>query len=327
MVSPSQILAVLADGRFHSGREIADSLGSSTAVVRRNIGALIKAGCDIRGIGGRGYCLNTRYRPLSRDRILYCLGPKAAAVGKQLYVCDIVDSTNQFLLRKAARGECFHGAICVAEAQSAGRGRHGRSWIATPYANIMLSLSWKFDNPAQTVSGLSLAAAVAVVRGLTDYGVQGVQLKWPNDVVWQQRKLGGVLVDARHKASGDALVVIGVGLNVYLAPQQARAIEQEWTDLTRITDAVVDRDCLAASMIKRLHEMLETYGQRGFKSFRDEWEGLHMYQGQRVKVLHDRVMTHAWVLGAADDGALRVMKEDGRIQAYYGGEISLRASP
>lgn len=326
MVSPSQILAVLADGRFHPGREIADSLGSSTAVVRRNIAALVKAGCDIRGIGGRGYCLNTRYRPLSRDRILFCFGPKAAAVGKQLYVCDIVDSTNLFLLRKAALGECSHGAICVAEAQSAGRGCRGRSWTATPYANILLSLSWKFNEAAQTVGGLSLAAAVAVVRGLTDCGVQGVQLKWPNDVVWHQRKLGGVLVEARHQASGDALVIIGVGLNVYLAPEQARAIEQEWTDLTRITDAVVDRDYLAAAIIKRLHEMLETYEQQGFKSFRDEWEDLHIYQGQRVKVLHDRAMSYAWVLGVADDGALRVMEEDGRVQSYYSGEISLRAS-
>lgn len=327
MVSPSQILVILADGRFHSAREIADSLGSSTAVVRRNIGALVKVGLDIRGIGGRGYCLNTRYRPLSRNRILSSLGPEAAAVSKQLYICDIVDSTNFFLLRKAAQGECLHGAICVAEAQSAGRGRWGRSWIATPYANIMLSLSWQFNGAAQTASGLSLAAAVALVRSLTDCGVQGVQLKWPNDVVWQQQKLGGVLVEARHQASGDALVVIGVGLNVYLAPEQARAIEQEWTDLTRITGAVVDRDHLAASIIKRLREMLETYGQRGFRSFRDEWEGLHIYQGQRVKVLRDSAMTNAWVLGTADDGALRVMEEDGRIQAYYNGEISLRAGP
>ncbi len=327
MVSPSQILAFLADGRFHSGREIADSLGSSTAVVRRNISALIQVGLDIRAIGGRGYCLNMRYRPLSRNRILACLGPEAAAVGKHLYICDIVDSTNLFLLRKAAQGECLHGAICIAEAQSAGRGRRGQSWIATPYANIMLSLSWQLNDFAKTAGGLSLAAAVALVRSLTDCGVQGVQLKWPNDLMWQRQKLGGVLVEVRNQASGDASVVIGVGLNVYLAPEHARAIEQEWTDLTRITDAVVDRDHLAASMITRLREMLETYGQEGFRSFRDEWEGLHIYQGQLVKVLHDKGMTHSWVLGAADDGALRVMEEDGRIRAYYTGEISLRAGP
>jgi BirA family biotin operon repressor/biotin-[acetyl-CoA-carboxylase] ligase len=237
-----------------------------------------------------------------------------------------VDSTNLFLLKKAAQGECLHGTICIAEAQSAGRGRRGRSWIATPYANIMLSLGWQFNDNAQAVSGLSLAAAVALVRGLADCGVQGVQLKWPNDIVWQQQKLGGVLVEVRHRAPGNALVIIGVGLNVYLCREQARAIEQEWTDLMRITDAAVDRDRLAAFIIKRLREMLKAYRQGGFSSFRAEWEGLHTYQGQRVSVLQDDVTTNAWVLGTTDDGALQVMEEDGPIRIYYSGEISLRAA-
>ena len=327
MASPSQILAVLADGYFHSGREIAGLLGSSTAIVRREIATLVKFGLDIRGIGGRGYCLNTRYRPLSRERILSCLGPAAAAVSRQLYVCDTVDSTNLFLLQKAAQGECGHGAICLAEAQSAGRGRRGRSWIATPYANIMLSLCWRFTKSPQTAVGLSLAAAVALVRGLTDFGVQGVQLKWPNDVVWQEKKLAGVLVEARRQASGGAWVVVGVGLNVYQAPKQGREIEQAWTDLTHITGSVVDRDRLAASLIERLLEMLAAYARRGFQSYRDEWEALHIYQGKCVKVLRDSVVTRARVLGVTDDGALRVLEESGGIETYYSGDISLRVTP
>ncbi len=326
MVSPAQILAVLADGHYHSGREIADSLGSSTAAVRRNIDALVKVGLDIRDLGGHGYRLNARYRPLSRERILSCLGVQAAAVGERLHICDSVDSTNLFLLRRAEQGECLHGTICIAETQSAGRGRRGRSWVATPYANIMLSLGWQFHDDVRSVSGLSLAAAVALVRSLADFGVLGIQLKWPNDIVWQQQKLGGVLVETRHRALDGVWVVVGVGLNVYLALEHARAIEQAWTDLTRITDALVDRDCLAALVIRRLREMLEAYRCGGFGSFRDEWESLHTCQGQRVSVLRDGVTTSARVLGTTDDGALRVREEGGPIRTYYSGEISLRTT-
>jgi BirA family transcriptional regulator, biotin operon repressor / biotin---[acetyl-CoA-carboxylase] ligase len=129
----------------------------------------------------------------------------------------------------------INGATCVAEAQSGGRGRRGRSWVTTPYCNLMLSMAWRFPGGPGLVSGLSLAAGVALLRALEQYGVSGAGLKWPNDVLWDNRKLAGLLVDVQGEAAGPTLVILGVGINGYISPQDAAHIDQPWIDLQGIT--------------------------------------------------------------------------------------------
>jgi BirA family biotin operon repressor/biotin-[acetyl-CoA-carboxylase] ligase len=324
MSARQKILSVLTDGESHTSAEIASVLRLSPGTVRRHVRALIRLGLDIQRISLREYRLCALFRPLDRGNILNHLSVQTPTVTMPLYLCEQVDSTNLYLLRKAERGQCLSGTICIAEVQRAGRGQRGRSWVATPYCNIMLSMAWWLDDEAASLAGLSLAAGVAVARGLVDYGITGVGLKWPNDILWRQRKLGGVLVDVHRRGSMEVLAIVGVGLNVFLAEQDGVRIGQGWTDLRRITGEPVDRDRLVALVIKRLYEMLETFQQTGFAHFRIDWEQLHVSQGQRVRVLSKQETVAGRALGVDDDGALRIMNDDCRTQVFRSGEISVR---
>jgi BirA family biotin operon repressor/biotin-[acetyl-CoA-carboxylase] ligase len=245
-------------------------------------------------------------------------------ITEPLYLREQVDSTNLYLLRKAKRGQCLSGTTCVAEAQRAGRGQRGRSWVATPYCNVMLSMAWRLGDKIGALAGLSLSAGVAVARGLADYGIANVGLKWPNDILWRQRKLGGVLVDVHRRSGMGVLAIVGVGLNGYLTEQDAVRIGQDWTDLWRITGEAADRDRLVGLLIKRLYEMLETFQQSGFAHFRADWEQLHVSQGQRVRIFSKDRAVAGHALGVDNDGALRIMSDDRRTQVFHSGEVSVR---
>ena len=139
---------------------------------------------------------------------------------ERLDVLLTVDSTNRYvaeLRRQAAR----HFAVCVAEVQNAGRGRRGRSWVAPFGSGICMSVGWQFAEAPPTFSALSLAVGVAVVKAFRRLGIQGVGLKWPNDLQWQDRKLGGILIEMRGESAGPAQVIIGIGINMHM-PAQVR---------------------------------------------------------------------------------------------------------
>lgn len=325
MSARQKILTVLTDGESHTSAEVASALGLNPATVRRHMRALVRLGLDIQRVSARGYRLCTVFRPLSRGRILDYLGAQAPTIAGLLCMCEELDSTNLYLVRKAKRGQCLSGATCIAEVQRAGRGRHGRSWMATPYSNVMLSMAWWLSDKPSALAGLSLAAGVAVAQALADYGIADVGLKWPNDILWQQHKLGGVLVEVHRHTGTEALAIVGVGLNGFLAERDVALIGQDWTDLRRIAGEAVDRDRLVAFLIKQLYDMLGTFQQTGFCHFRADWEQLHVYQGRRVRVLGKEPAIAGRVLGVDDDGALRIMNDDYRTEVFHSGEISVRA--
>jgi BirA family biotin operon repressor/biotin-[acetyl-CoA-carboxylase] ligase len=212
----------------------------------------------------------------------------------------------------------------LTEAQSQGRGRRGRHWIATPYQNLLLSISWRFASGPARVSGLSLAAGVALARALERYGVRDAGLKWPNDVLWGERKLAGLLVDVHGEASGPCTVVIGVGVNCRIAPADARRIDQPWVDLYAITGAVPDRNRLAAFLIQAFQDMFRTFGESGLAAFRAEWGRRHLYTARPVRVWQGETSFDGEVEGIDESGALHVRDTRGRTKTFNSGEISLR---
>lgn len=266
-------------------------------------------------------CANT-LQPLDRDEILSHLGENSP-VADRLYVYREVDSTNLCLLEKIADAEQLSGAVCVAEMQSAGRGRRGRTWVATPYRNVMLSAAWHFEVPAARLAGLSLAAAVATLHALQDYGVDDVGLKWPNDIVWQGKKLGGLLVETRSAGQQSTLAIVGLGINVYLAEDDAALIDQPWVDLAAII-GVVDRNRLLAFIIMRLHKMFREFATMGFAPFQPEWERLDTFADQWVCLQQGEHTIEGRVLGVDDNGGLRVIDSLGVAKTFYTGDISMR---
>lgn len=319
-----EILRLLADGELHSGADIGRRLGISRAAVNKGVKGLGGNGLDVRAVAGLGYRLEAPVTPLDRRRILRLLDTSGSPV-RRVEVLERVDSTNRYLLAHALIDPDPSGMVCLAEVQPQGRGRQGKSWVATPYQNLMLSAAWRFAVGPAMVAGLSLAAGVAVARALEMLGVSEIGLKWPNDIFWRGRKLAGLLVDVHGEASGPCTVVLGIGVNCRISSVSARAIDQPWVDLHTITGVTTDRNRLAAILIEQIHNMFTTFSRSGFAAYQTDWNRRHLYANQPVRISRDRTTFEGTVDGIDEHGALRLRCADGRTQLFHSGEISVRS--
>lgn len=315
------ILRQLADGEFHSGEVIANSLGVSRASVWQALKSVNDAGVEVFRVPGRGYRLRETIEWLDQQALLSALGEKSSLFN--LEILDQVDSTNRVLLQKAALG-ALHGSCVAAEWQTAGRGRRGRSWFAGVGGGVAISVLWRFEQGAGFLSGLSLAVGVAVVRALNACGVAGVMLKWPNDVVHQYRKLAGILIEMQGDVSGPCAAVIGIGVNLKLSEAVLQHIDQPTVDVFTLTRQSPQRNRMMASILSHLADVLAVFNQQGFSGLREEWKSYHCYQGKPVRLLMpDGIQREGLLLDVADDGALLLETAQG-LARYTAGEISLR---
>jgi len=299
-----QALRRLADGRLHSGEDVARALGRSRAALSEALKGARALGVELFRVPGQGYRLAQPIEFLDPAAITAEMGPAARRV--RLEIADEVDSTSTRLLARAGEGAAS-GECLAAEWQSAGRGRRGRRWIAGLGASLTFSLLWRFERGAGHLAGLSLAVGMAVARALRACGVERAQVKWPNDVVVDFRKLAGVLVETSGEMQGPSVAVIGVGINVRLGERLASAIDQAATDVAASASAPVSRNALFARVLAELVGVLDTFERAGFAALRDEWRALHAYQGRGVRVLppHEAAFD-AEVLDVGDDGTLVV---------------------
>lgn len=314
----TKILSILADGEFHSGEDLGQDVGVSRAAISKHIQWLATLGIDVFRVTGKGYKLASPIQFLDQDKIL-----KQVALPDlvKLEVLNIIDSTNQYLKDKIS--ELQNGHVCLAEAQTAGRGRHGRKWVSPYGASLYLSYFWRFEAGYQAITGLSLAVGVAITEALKSVGIDDIQLKWPNDLYSQNKKLAGVLVEVEGQMGAACDCVIGVGLNIDLSVQQ-NEIDQPWIDLSKIADRPIDRNLLAAKLIEHLVMAMKRFEQSGLSSFLEKWEALDLYWGKPVRLIMGNNTLEGIGKGISSDGGFLV-EVDGNIQTYYGGEISVRA--
>src|SRR3984957_8241866 len=215
----AQVFQMLGPGGFHSGAQLAEELGVSRNAIWKTVGGLKELGLTIHAVRNRGYRLATPTAPLSAEQVLGGLSPRIRASLRHTEVAWRLDSTNSTLFSRTdlLPGRCD---VLLAEVQSAGRGRRGRSWLATPGGALCLSLGWSFGQMPHDMGSLGLVVGGCALREHLGEAVLArtpVQLKWPNDLLCDSRKLGGILIDMRAEAGGPSYVVIGIGLNVALA--------------------------------------------------------------------------------------------------------------
>jgi BirA family biotin operon repressor/biotin-[acetyl-CoA-carboxylase] ligase len=229
-------------------------------------------------------------------------------------------------MRQAAAGAVC-GTVCLAEAQSAGRGRRGRGWVSPFGASLYLSLLWRFAQCPAEITGLGLLVAMAQARALRRCGAEGVGVKWPNDLVYRGRKLGGILMEMSGEVGGRCHVVVGVGINVALSPEQGRAIDQPWTDLAQILgDDRLARNALAAAVIEAIVGAVGRFESRGLKGLAEEWRGLDTVAGRDVRVSTVRGTFGGVAAGVDGLGRLRLMRGGGE-QVFDSGDVSLCVHP
>lgn len=315
------LLTVLADGQFHSGSELGEVLGISRSGIWKQIRRLEEAGLEIFSVKGRGYRipggLNLLNEALIREKLL---GPVAAEI-KHCSLELISPSTNEQAVQACQAGN-RHGSLYLAEQQTAGRGRRGRNWVSPFGRNLYFSLVWRFDRGMGALEGLSLLVGLALVKALEKLGVSGVKVKWPNDLLFEDKKLAGILVEVHGEAAGPCQVVIGVGINVAMPEQQAETIDQPWIDLQQIAGSK-DRNLLLAEVLNQLVEALKLFEKEGFAPMVDEWMQFNAHHGQSVMLELGRNSVSGTCIGVDASGALLLETEHGR-EAFYGGEISLR---
>jgi len=320
-MSLESLLVSLSDGKFHSGDELGRALGVSRTAIWKQLKKVGELGIPMTSVKGKGYCIDGGLDLLVEEDVRAHLSAEARELVAQIEVMGVVDSTNVRAMEKAQLGK--KGYVCTAEQQTAGKGRRGRKW-ASPYgSNLYLSVLWEFDGGASSLEGLSLAVGVAVVDALAKAGVDDVQLKWPNDVLYQRRKMAGVLLEVTGDAEGPCQVVIGIGLNVKMPESASTSIDQPWVDVTSITEGDSRRSLLLALLLNELMPLLERFGAQGFGAFRQRWQDLDVYSGQEVVLKYGQETIHGVAESVDDTGAILLRTAEG-LRSFNGGEVSLR---
>lgn len=234
-----------------------------------------------------------------------------------------VDSTNS-MLKLLGQGGAKCGHVLFAEHQSEGRGRRGRLWISPFASSIYMSLLWRYPQCPANFGGLSLAVAVAAARAIEAAGLHDVKVKWPNDLLWQGKKLAGILLELNGEADGNCTVVAGIGVNMNLGSDAGRMIGQPWVDMRQALQRPVDRNLVAATLAQSILAAMCDYPQTGLHGIVDEWDRFDAMRGREVVLsMADQTITGI-ARGIDVDGALLLERGD-RVERIHSGEVSLRA--
>lgn len=315
------LFEVLADGAWHAGPQLAKELGISRAAVNKQVKKAAALGLDIDAVRGRGYRMRSVFEPLREDIIRQGLSSVAVKALDKIQVLPTVDSTNNYLLDN---GHAEGAQACLAEYQSAGRGRRGRQWVSPYGTNLYFSVAWPFAQTPPGLGALSLVVGVELATALRAHGAD-VRLKWPNDLYIHGRKLGGILIEHRGEIAGRSRVVVGAGINLRMADGQAADIDQPWTALAKHIKLPV-RNQLAAQALDAVVRALTDFETGGFAAFRNRWRALDMACNQPVWIDTGSEKISGRATGVASDGALLVDCGAG-LRRFYSGEVSLRLKP
>ena len=311
------LLRLLQDGQFHSGEELGAAVGVSRAAIWKRLQALeAEFDLQIHKVRGRGYRLEAPLSLLDSDSL-------CASSTYPITLLQQVDSTNAQAMRHLASG-AVPPFLVIAEQQTAGRGRRGRSWASPFGENLYYSLVLRVSGGMRQLEGLSLVVGLALLQALRDAGVADAGLKWPNDLLVGGRKIAGILLELSGDPADVCHVVIGIGVNINMrVTPQGEVIDQPWTSLRQVLGEQVDRNVFVAGLNRQLERYLQLHQVQGFAALREQWEANHLWQGRVVVLAAGAQTIQGRVLGVDDAGALR-LQIDGQEKVFSGGELSLR---
>jgi BirA family biotin operon repressor/biotin-[acetyl-CoA-carboxylase] ligase len=318
-----QLLRQLSDGRFHSGQQLARSLGVSRSAVWKHVQRLeSEFDLSVSAVRGRGYRLPAPLELLDGERIRHELGDMALESLDTLALLASTPSTNGCALSDPPV-DSGRARVWLAEHQTDGRGRRGRRWVSTFGENLYLSLAWRFDLPMTELAGLSLVAGLVVAEALKQLGLQGHSLKWPNDVLVKGRKLSGILLEVSGESGGPATAVLGIGVNFQLADSQGAQIDQPWTDIRRESTVPISRNQFAGVLIDRLIVACRLFAKERLSPFLERWAALDGLHGRSVCIVSGSESVAGVYRGIAPSGAMLLEHGKGESE-YHAGEVSLR---
>ena len=318
-----------APGGFVSGAELAGEFGVTRSAVWKAVGRLRAMGTAVEAVTNRGYRLALPTTPLDGETVRALLPPALQAALREGECAGEVDSTNARLLARPAPPPGQFDFL-TAEYQTAGRGRRGRSWLAPPGGAVCLSWSWSFEALSPSMGALSLAIGVSALRALRAVGIDGVQLKWPNDLVTSEGKLGGILIEMRTESGGPVHVVIGIGVNVALPADLQATLAQMGTAAADLAGLAAPapapaRADLTAALIREGIGAVREFAASGFAPFLDEYQAADALRDRPVRLQGSGPVDDGVARGVDADGALRVERQ-GQVHRIIAGEVSVRTA-
>jgi len=317
-----RLLALIADGRFHSGTELGEKLDLTRAGLWKQVERLRSLSVPVEAVKGRGYRLPDPVELLDAKAIADQLPPGSRLNVRTVLACD---STNAQLLAEARSGVSTP-QVLLAEAQTAGRGRWGRPWFAEFGAGLCISMLWRFPLVPAGLAGLSLACAVELAAALRRLGAP-VGLKWPNDLVTEHGKLGGLLIELVGEPAGPCTVVIGLGVNLRVPASIRAAVDQPAVSIADIAPTLAGkRNLIAARLIDALAGACAGFAEQGFAPFQARWSEFDVFAGRQVVMLLPDRQIEGIAAGVDDQGALCLQSEDGMRQ-FFSGDLRLKLRP
>lgn len=326
MIEARDILRLMPRGKWMSAMDLAAGVKLEMSVLDRRIRSLVDDGVAIGRCRQRGYRLEQAIDFIDQDCLAAQLARDSELDPRRVEVLDQVDSTSTRLLNWS-NSDDIHGRVCVSEFQSAGRGRHGRRWHGARYRNVMLSLAWLWTGQPAKVAGLSLSIGVAVGRVLSQLTSASIQLKWPNDILADEGKLAGILVDVMPPANGPMRVVIGLGVNVNNPPELDHKVDQRVSNLCDSAIGPVSRTRLAGNLVLALAGVLDRFALSGFTADYVQWNALDAFRDKPVMAVINGVTVNGKGRGVNQDGSYAIIDQHGHLYSATAGEVQLMRYP
>ncbi|HRE32959.1 MAG TPA: biotin--[acetyl-CoA-carboxylase] ligase [Candidatus Berkiella sp.] len=320
------VLRLLKDSKFHSGTSLANELKVSRSSIWKGIHFLRQLEVNIQAVPGRGYRWYQPFELLNQQDIQAGLSLTAKQAFSRIDVVNVLSSTNDYLIQRIPHG-LANGTVCVAEAQTAGRGRMGKTWRSPFGASIYLSFYWRFPSRLHELSGLSLVLGLAIIDALKAIAPlpTGVGIKWPNDVWCHQSKLCGILLESCHQQTQQQTVstdvVVGIGMNLNMP--ELMKLESTWTDLKQVLGYVPGRNDLIAALLNSIAEYIVLFQVHGFVHFMAKWRENDLLLEQPVQFSTACAQQCGIAQGVNERGEL-LIKIDGNLKAVRYGDVSVR---
>jgi BirA family biotin operon repressor/biotin-[acetyl-CoA-carboxylase] ligase len=316
-----KILTLLQDSQCHNGNKLGSQLGISPAAIWKIIKHLIEQGAPIVSLNQRGYQLVAPLLLLNEEIITEEL-PANLQNKFNLHLFSTIESTNSYL-KKIPREEKI--SVCCAEKQLQGRGRFGRHWHSPFGENIYLSTRWYFSKDLSSLSCLSLVVSLVILETVHCFlDSPSVMIKWPNDLIWQNKKLSGSLIEIQAESRGLVEVIIGIGLNVNTdTKHQKENVDKPWCSMYEITKQHFNRNQIIAKLLSNLYEKLDLFDQFGFDYFLNDWEQYDALYGQEISLSTHSGSYRGQALGINATGQLKIQNQQEGIDLYSSGDTTL----
>ena len=325
MIEHLALIQYLSNGDFHSGEDLASQFQVSRTAIWKQIKKINTLfPIEITSIPGKGYKMHPSMVVLNQDAIVSELLPDIRSQISKIEVMLSCASTNQYLLEHMEQHE-GHTVIALSEIQTDGRGRRGRQWHSPFGRNIYMSVARNFDCAISELSGLSLVIAISLAESITALGVDGVTLKWPNDIYVRGSKLAGVLLELRGESNSPCRAVIGIGINVNMPAlsEHESEIDQSWIDISQLLGAPQNRNQIVARIINDLIKNLVIFENEGFEIFMERWKDFDFLKNKAVNI-HGALLDKSGIARGIDQHGALLVEIDGNIEPVFSGEVSIR---